>query len=358
MQTQALPSATNDMIRAEMMRHPGVPSRTPPPLPPRVAHLLSGRAALLCVLSVALLSACERAKSTVKTDSPAVVVTTPTDSALPAPVARGWNEDVGPVILVSSEDDGAARVLLPEATDSTLGDSAVVARRLEGSRVDLFARTGLVGNGSFSAAGPDDEPSSKRDDKGGHCTSWPAARPVGEGATRGGWTVAFRAGHAVPLPLDSIETLTGADSAQLAATITRLASLLPDDTAKAFRGLPYSVRTARRFSPAPGVTAVVALVVRRVNLEANPREEHVLLVAERDGSKPTPTYETSYHERVAGDEDTLESSDALAAVGIGADRRPTIVLSRDFYDGTTYALLERAAPGRWRISWTSPYVGC
>jgi hypothetical protein len=165
------------------------------------------------------------------------------------------------------------------------------------------------------------------------------------------------AGTAVEaLALDSIETLTGADSARLAVEVTRLASALPGDTAASFRALPYTVRTARRFSPEPGVSAVVATLTRSVNQEAKPLGEQLLVVAERStsGGRYTP----AYHERASGREETLETVEPLAAVRLGADRRPTLVMARDFYDGTAYSLLERVGAGRWRVRWTSAYRGC
>jgi hypothetical protein len=118
------------------------------------------------------------------------------------------------------------------------------------------------------------------------------------------------------------------------------------------------VRAVRRFSPAPGVQALVADVRRKVNQEANPREEHILLVAERDSAQPASPWTTAYFERVADNEETIESDDVLAAVALGPAHTPSLVISREFNEGFAYALLERDGPKHWRLRWSSAYAGC
>jgi hypothetical protein len=117
------------------------------------------------------------------------------------------------------------------------------------------------------------------------------------------------------------------------------------------------VRSARRFEPEPGIETVVAVLARTLGQEATPLGEHVLLVAERRGGTRAPLV-AAYHERSLGVEETLESNDVLAAVRLGADARPTLVLSREYYEGSAYTLLERERAGRWRVRWTSVYRGC
>jgi hypothetical protein len=169
--------------------------------------------------------------------------------------------------------------------------------------------------------------------------------------------VGFAAGSATAIPLDSIEDDPPADSARLAADVTRLAAALPGDTAPAFRSLPFAVRTARRFTPAPGVDAVVAQLVRKVNQEARPYEQQIVVVGERAaGSKGK--YSAVYFERVAGQEETIETSEVLAAVRLGPAGTPTLVLGRDYGDGTAFSLVERVGEGRWRLRWSSAYAGC
>ena len=51
-------------------------------------------------------------------------------------------------------------------------------------------------------------------------------------------------------------------------------------------------------------------------------------------------------------------SDVLAAVSLGVPARTTIVLARDYGDGSAYSLLERTGARAWRIRWSSAYSGC
>jgi hypothetical protein len=160
------------------------------------------------------------------------------------------------------------------------------------------------------------------------------------------------------VPLDSIEGLASADSARLAAEVTRLAAALPGDTASAFRGIPFSVRTVRRFRAAPGVDALVAEIVRKVALEANAREEHLLLIAERDSGQLSGRYTPAFSERTTGPEESVQSTDILAALALGEPPNLTLVARRDDGSGGSFALLERRGPRRWRVRWTSAYTAC
>jgi hypothetical protein len=192
------------------------------------------------------------------------------------------------------------------------------------------------------------------------CTQWPTTRlAADDGADApAGWTIGFLAGLVEPLELDSLARLPRADSARLAAAVTSIASALPNDTAVYFRGLPFAVRSARRFAPAPGVEAVVAELVRKVNQEARPLEEHILLVAERDSGAARRAYRPVYSERSIGADDEVVTNEVLAAARVRATGSAIVVLYRDLYEGGRYAVLERVEPGRWRLRWTSVYTGC
>ena len=150
---------------------------------------------------------------------------------------------------------------------------------------------------------------------------------------------------------------TSPHRARLAADITRLASTAPNDTARTFRGIPFSVRTAYRFTPVAGIEAVVADIVRSLNQEANPLEEHTLIVGERPAGSTTP-FRLAYREVTAGSDETLESSDVLAAVTMGTPPHVDLVLAREGYESNAYALLERQPDGSWRLRWTSAHTGC
>ena len=180
--------------------------------------------------------------------------------------------------------------------------------------MDLFSRRGLAGAAVLASAAAGNFT--------GTCTAWPTATVTTAEGPPPDWSVGFQSGHATALPMDSMMGLPSADSARRAAAIARAASALPDDTAAAFRGLPFAVRDAHQFILPSGDTVLAAEVVRRLNQEASPQEEHLLIVLERDtlagpGGAPPP-FVVAYSERTSGPEDDVESSEMLAAV----DTRP------------------------------------
>jgi hypothetical protein len=159
------------------------------------------------------------------------------------------------------------------------------------------------------------------------------------------------------VPLDSIEGFASADSALLAADIARIASALPGDTSATFRGLPFVVTKAWRTRLPGGPDVLIAIVVRNVNQEANPQQERILLIAERDPATPTARFTAQYSERRAGLEETIETTDPIAVVLLGVDRRPAVVVTRDAGNGVSYSFIERTAD-RWQRRWASAYAGC
>lgn len=244
-------------------------------------------------------------------------------------------------------------VVFPSITDSTPSDDVHFDSALaRNTTAELFERSG-GGTAAHVSAMSGGEWNADQ------CIEWPAVKMsvASDAATGQGWTVAFLKGRARAIPLDTIETMSHADSATLAADITRLVSTIPNDTARTFRGIPYSVRTAYRFTPAAGVEAVVADVVRTLNQEATPLEEHTLIVGERPSGSNSP-YRLAYREVTSGSDETLESSDVLAAVTIGTPPRVYLVLALEGYESNAYALLERKLDGSWRLRWTSAHTGC
>ena len=313
--------------------------------------------------------ACDRparapaANDTVATDVPAIGA----DSAAPPVVStNGWRpEEAGPALVLPAETSALqAQLVLPQFTDSTLTPQATFdLAALRGVTLELFAPAGLVGRATLADVAPPSAASAPRASSrsapaGAACTAWPTARLVPAVEPLSPWRVAFAAGRAHAIPLDSVSALAGPDSARLAADVARLASALPQDTASAFRGLPFVVRDVHRFTPVAGVDGLVADVVRRVNQEASVQMEHLLLVAERPAGRAAAPWTAAYVERSAGQEETIEMAEVLAAVTLGAAARPTLVIARDFGDGGAYALLERTGPRRWVVRWSSAYAGC
>lgn len=305
-------------------------------------------------LAALAIGACERVGNSPPTDTASALPSPPPDSGELSPPSTGWIDEAGPVLLVAVAPTQAA-VVFPHATDSTLADSGpLTPAGIVGSTAELFARAGAAGSARLAAsAGTEDSVLAEG------CVAWPTVRVArSERAGRAGgreWTVGLLRGHAASLPLDSLEAASRADSARITASVARLASTLPNDTAEGFHGLPFAVRGVRRFQVDSGTDAFVADVVRRINQEANPREEHILLVAERqDGGE----WVAAYSERSSGKEETIEVRDVLAALALGANRQPAIVIARDHADGFTYSLVTRSGPRSWRLAWSSAYTGC
>lgn len=303
-------------------------------------------------LLAALLVACERAPATppvVEEDLPPRTDTlAPRFAPLPPPPA--WRmAEAGRLLAVMGTTPRTARLVLPEYADESISelgwwDVGVLVPL----RVELFARQGRVGDGSLVGA-------QRRGAEG--CPAWPSAElrsPSGEPTAP--WTVGFAAGRASAVPMDSIETLAAPDSAVRAAEVARLASGAPNDSAGAFRGVPYVVRTAREFQVDENVRGLVALVVRRMAIEANPLQEHLFMIAESPADTPRAVWRLAYSERVVGPEETVESVEVLAGVRLGRAGRLSLVLGRDHGDGVTYSLVERAGAGRWLLRWSSAYV--
>lgn len=269
---------------------------------------------------------------------------------VPLPPPPAWRMgEAGRLLAVMGATPRTARLVLPEYADGSISELTWWdAGSIVPLRVEVFARHGKVGEGSLVGV-------ERRSVDG--CPAWPSAElrsPSGEPTAP--WKAGFTAGRAVAVPLDSIETLAAPDSAVRAAEVARLASGAPNDTAGAFRGVPYVVRAAREFQVDENVRGLVALVVRRMAIEANPLQEHLFMIAESPADTPRATWRLAYTERVVGPEETVETVEVLAGVRLGSAGRLTLVLGRDHGDGTTYSLVERAGAGRWVLRWSSAYV--
>jgi hypothetical protein len=101
----------------------------------------------------------------------------------------------------------------------------------------------------------------------------------------------------------------------------------------------------------------VAHVVRRVNQEANPREEQTLLIAERDSGATSGHYQLAYAERDFGKEEAVITPEVLAGVRM-ANAPPFFVVARDNDAGISYRMIERMGARRWRARWSSGAISC
>ena len=312
---------------------------------------LLGQTAIIALGSLTV--GCDRTTPAVARKDTVVSVTPPPETTVVAkPEQSTWDSTAGPAMFVVGGSPGEASVIIPRFTDSATLDSAQFdVSRIRAIHLDLFASGRHVGSARVAAMispAPDS------------CPHWPTARldiPATDTPLAREWAVGFEAGHATAVAVDSITGLAIADSAQLAADVARIASALPGDTATVFRGLPFVVNNAWRMRLPDGQVLIAAVVVRNVNQEANPRQERILLLAERDTTGSRPRYVPQYFERITGLEETVETTDLVAMVLLGVDRRPTLIVTRDAGHGLSFALIEQIA-GRWQHRWSSAYAGC
>jgi hypothetical protein len=145
------------------------------------------------------------------------------------------------------------------------------------------------------------------------------------------------------------------DYASLSVGITDLASELPDDAAGRFTDLPFVVRSIWRFMAPTGERVLAATLERQINQEATPLQERTLLIAER---APDDVFVTRYYNRVSGEEETIESTDVVAAMLLGSSRTPSLVLLHDYGDATAYGLVARGENGGWSARWVSTRRHC
>jgi len=261
--------------------------------------------------------------------------------------STNWDIDAGPVMLVSlgGSTDSAA-VILPEITDSTIASVEGNAAPVTGLVFDLFGRGGKI-DGSTTVT-PVQVPDARQE-----CDAWPLVRVRAPGS---GWRVGFAGAHVQAIKLDSIETMTSTDSAALAVSLAETAATLVNASDPAFRGLPFRVRSAYTFR-LDSIYVVIADVVRSVNEEANPRIEHLLMIGEKR-ARSIGKYNTGYYSRTAGAEETTQATEVLAAVLVGASRKPAVVVNIEYDDGRVLGLIERVAPGQWRSLWRSAFTDC
>ena len=307
-------------------------------------------AVLLFLLGVA----CERTTPVAGRKDTAVPVVPPPETSIVAkPEPSPWDSSAGPALFVVGASPAEAFLIAPAYTHTAALDSLQPDSLFRGLQIDLFGSGQKVGTARIASI-----KASTRTDS---CRTWPTARlqlASGDTASVMPWNVAFESGHATEIAIDSIEGLATADSARLAADIARIASALPGDTSAAFRGLPFVVNKAWRARIPNGQALLAAVVVRNVNQEASPRQERILLIAERDSATTaTARFTPRYTERKVGLEETLETTDPISIILFGSDRVPAVIIARDTGKGLSYALVERIA-GQWQRRWASTYAGC
>lgn len=260
-----------------------------------------------------------------------------------APVVSNWDPAAGPVLLVAGDRPDQVIVVSHEV-DGFIESESLDVSELVGSPATLLSRPGgsiAVVLGSEASSGV------------ASCNAWPVLTAP-EGTPR--WRVGFLDAAVQPVSMDSVQGLPGRDSSTLVAQVARLASGLDVHRtgvhAASFQGLPFVVTDVRRFThDSTGV--MVAHVVRRVNQEANPLEEHTLLIAERRGTGAG--WAVARAERSAGREETVARTDLLAAVRLGG--QPMLVFTRDSSATVRYVVRWRGG-GSWERRWESGISRC
>lgn len=300
---------------------------------------------LLAVTALVIsLASCRRSERHGGADSTSALTVSGGDSASARRNASGWNPAAGPALLVQGATRDEAIVLWPTAEDST----AVVeldSASAHGVPVILLGRGGMRISAQLGVP-----PGEGAED----CERWSLRVPPGN---TGAWSAGFVGRRVTAMPLDSVDVLSARDSMALVAEASRLASSVTAPTSASFQGLRFTAHDIRRFRPAPGVDALVAHVVRRVNQEANPQEEQTLLIAERDSGVTSGPYQLAYAERAFGREEAVATPEVLVGMHLGSPSA-TLVVARDSDEGVTYSFLERTGPRGWRKGWVSPVARC
>jgi hypothetical protein len=142
---------------------------------------------------------------------------------------------------------------------------------------------------------------------------------------------------------------------RLAADLARLASGLRDDTSATFRGLPFVVLRAYR-TRGLDTSFVVATLARRVNQEADPREERLVIVVDVVGDDAR-RWTVAWHERASGREDELVVAEPLMAFRANGSGDVRLLFGRDDGIALGAAVLARGAAG-WHVLWESAVAGC
>jgi len=299
----------------------------------------------LSVLVVMFLSSScgDRRKNT--PDSAAATFVPPAVTGLST--GTGWDQSLGRVMIVPlAGDSSKGGVVLPGLTDSTLASTAQFELTgLDTVSVDFFNEQGLVGHGTLHVLSQHADPSG--------CLNWPVANFVDP--VPPAWRVAFESGRASGIALSSLARMHGDDSSRFVNDALQAATPLGNIGDAAFRGLPFSVKRGSRINGGAS-SIIIAEVVRKINEEANPREEHILILAERPSG--SSTYRAMFTTRSAGKEESLETTDVLAALQMKPANQLVVVISIDYEDGGKIGLLEKSSPTAWKLRWKSAYTGC
>lgn len=233
--------------------------------------------------------------------------------------AMSWPDAVGGVLAIANATTDEA-LLFRRDTTAIPGDLGVVG----------FDSTAAVATVSAVRATP--------------CAARATLRVAG---TSGRWNLGIDFLRARPLLVDALADVSPADSQRVVVRIQRALNTLPDTgDDMEFRGLPVVVRDAWivRLGATP---VIVARAARLRNLEAAAHEELRFAILEGD--------QLRFVARVAGDEETVESWDLLAALTI--DGHPWLAVAREGAGSLQLELVARDSTA-WRSVWRSDALVC
>ena len=295
----------------------------------------------LTVVALALLlNACERANRSDTEQGGAATASSAgavgSTSVAPGSDGRLWDDSLGAVVAMPSIETGAPMLFVRD----TLLDTNL--------EVELFTHEARTTRAIFH---PQASP--------GLCPrrrSGQLLLATGQSAPPA-WSLALSPGVGAPLAIDGTGDISPKDSAAESILVSKLVSALPDDSASLpFRGLPVVVRDVWRVMLPDKTTLLVAIAMRSINVESNPRAQVVTIVAEPDPSN-VGAWKVDYLHRNAGPEDRVEGSDLLAAILLHGVR-PMLAFVREGDRAAQVDMVERTASGVWRRRWSSDALSC
>ncbi len=292
------------------------------------------------VALVLLLSACERASRS-DTEQGAAATAGSAGAVGSTSVASGsdgrlWDDSLGAVVAMPSTETGAPMLFVRDTLLETNLD------------VELFTHEARTTRAIFHPQASNHLCPRLRS---GQLLSATGQAPPPP------WSFALSPGVGAPLAIDGAGDISPKDSAAESILVSKLVSALPDDSASLpFRGLPVVVRDVWRVMLPDKTILLVAIAMRSINVESNPRAQVVTIVAEPDPSN-VGVWKVDYLHRNAGPEDRVEGSDLLAAVLLHG-MRPMLAFVREGDRVAQVDLVERTASGVWRRRWSSDALSC
>jgi hypothetical protein len=256
-----------------------------------------------------------------------------------------WNRAAGALFAVHAGTGALAWLVNPAYYEAQALDTLTAASwNVEGTPLAMLDGAVVLGTGRVSGLRYDST-----------CAGWPTASIVTETGTATSWRLAFPDGSVDGVAYDSLPALNAADSAARARAGALAASRLPDDTVAAFRGRPFDVRQASRFSIGTDTVGTVFEVVRLVPQEANPLQEQILILTEEGLSRPASI---AFHQREVGPEESMGSIELLGVLRVRSSGRLALLVRREREAGFVLEWIERSPDGTWVVRWRSATDSC